>query len=85
MLNIGQIVIFSAAGLLLTSLPALATYCQPHKERVDKSLAENPPLSEAQLKEVKRLREAGEKSDKAGHQQDCIDALTDAEKILKLR
>jgi hypothetical protein len=61
---------------------ALAFHCPKDMKAIDDALAKKPPLSEAQMQEVKKYREEGEALHKAGKHQESIDTLAKAEKIL---
>ncbi|HEV8026670.1 MAG TPA: hypothetical protein VGP50_04535, partial [Stellaceae bacterium] len=74
----------AAVVLVALSAPAFANHCPKDMAAIDAALAKNPPLSEAQLTEVKKLRAEGEALHKAGKHQESVDALQKAEDILKI-
>lgn len=74
----------SAAVLVLLSAPAFANHCPKDMAAIDAALAKNPPLSPAQLTEVKQLRAQGEADHKAGKHKESIESLQKAEDILKI-
>lgn len=77
--------ILAAAALLVAlSAPAFANHCPKDMAAIDAALAKNPPLSQAQLTEVKQLRAEGETLHKAGKHQESIEKLQKAEDILKI-
>jgi hypothetical protein len=74
-------------ALLLSALagPAFAHSCPTHMKAIDEALAKNPPLSAAQMTEVKELRAQGEVLHKAGKHDESIMTLGKAEAILGLK
>ncbi len=58
--------IATAAVLVLLSAPAFAGHCPKDVKKIDAALAKNPALSGQQMTEVKKLRDAGANSHKAG-------------------
>jgi hypothetical protein len=74
----------AAAVLVALSAPAFANHCPKDMAAIDAALAKNPPLSEAQLVEVKKLRAEGEALHKAGKHQESVETLQKAEDILKI-
>ncbi|HXN15941.1 MAG TPA: hypothetical protein VN878_06165 [Usitatibacter sp.] len=74
-----------AVGTLLASGVALAFHCPQDMKAIDEALAKKPKLSEAQMKEVKKLRAEGEAQHKAGNHQEAIDSLAKAKKILDVK
>ena len=73
-----------AAALALLSAPAFASSCPRHMAAIDAALAKNPSLSASEKAEVTKLRADGEAFHKAGKHQESMDALSKAEKILKI-
>src|SRR5690349_21603597 len=76
--------ITAAAGFLVAT-PAVAFHCPQEMARIDKALASNPKLSEADRAKVKQLRAKGEQEHKDGDHQAALDTLAQAEKILGTR
>jgi hypothetical protein len=74
----------AAAMLVAMSAPAFANHCPKDMAAIDAALAKNPPLSAAQLTEVKKLRAEGEAQHKAGKHQEAVETLQKAEDILKI-
>ncbi|HET7363371.1 MAG TPA: hypothetical protein VFJ70_07355 [Burkholderiales bacterium] len=72
-------------ALALASGAALAFHCPADMKKIDQALAKNPPLSAAQLAEVKKYRADGEALHKAGKHQDSVDTLAKAMAILKIK
>ncbi len=72
------------AALLAASGSALAFHCPADMAKIDAALAKNPPLSQAQMDEVKKLRADGEALHKAGKHQESVDMLAKAMKILNI-
>jgi hypothetical protein len=54
-------------------------------KKIDEALAKNPPLSSAQLTEVKKYRADGEALHKAGKHQESVDTLAKAMTILNVK
>jgi hypothetical protein len=73
------------AALALASAAAFAFHCPADMKKIDEALAKNPPLSAAQLAEVKKYRADGEALHKAGKHQDSVDTLAKAMAILNIR
>lgn len=67
---------------LLFAGSAFAFHCPAEMKKIDDALAKNPPLTAAQLAEVKKDRADGEALHKAGKHQESLDTLAKAEKIL---
>jgi len=59
-----------------------AALCPLEMKKIDDALAKNPPLTAAQLADVKKYRAEGETLHKEGKHQESLDALAKAEKIL---
>jgi len=74
-----------AAALLFSAGTALAFHCPKDMKEIDDALAKHPKISEAQMKEVKKLRAEGEADHKAGKHQESVDKLAKAKKILGLK
>ena len=72
-------------ALALASTAALAFHCPADMKKIDEALAKNPPLSAAQLAEVKKYRADGEALHKAGKHQESVDTLARAMAILKIQ
>ena len=70
------------AAALLFAGSAFAFHCPQEMKKIDDALAKNPPLTAAQLDEVKKYRAEGEALHKAGKHQESLDTLAKAEKIL---
>jgi hypothetical protein len=54
-------------------------------KQIDDALAKKPKLTEAQMKEVTKLRADGEALHKAGKHQESVDTLAKAKGILGLK
>jgi len=63
------------AGLLFATGTALASHCPSDVKAIDDALAKKPKLSEAQMKDVKAQRDAGEAAHKAGKHKDAEESL----------
>lgn len=72
-------------ALALASTAALAFHCPADMKKIDEALAKNPPLSAAQLAEVKKYRADGEALHKAGKHQESVDTLAKAMAILNIK
>ena len=70
------------AAALLFAGSAFAFHCPMEMKKIDDALAKKPPLTAAQLDEVKKYRAEGEALHKAGKHQESLDTLAKAEKIL---
>lgn len=73
------------AALTLASAAAFAFHCPADMKKIDEALAKNPPLSAAQLGEVKKYRADGEALHKAGRHQESVDTLAKAMAILNIK
>jgi hypothetical protein len=73
-----------AAMFAFAASSAFAFHCPSDMKKIDEALAKNPKMSEADLKEVKKLRADGETLHKAGKHQESIDTLGKAMKMLKI-
>ncbi len=69
------------AGTLLT-VPAYAFHCPADMAKIDAALRAGTNLSAAQLEEVKRLREGGERLHKAGNHSESVKVLAKAMDML---
>ena len=74
-----------AAALLFASAGAFAFHCPKDMKEIDDALAKKPKLTEAQMKEVTKLRADGEAAHKAGKHQESVDMLAKAKGILGLK
>jgi hypothetical protein len=74
--------LFSA--LLLASATAFAFHCPKDMKAIDDAVAKKPQLSDAQMAEVTKYRQDGEKLHKEGKHQESVDTLAKAMKILKI-
>jgi len=72
-------------ALALASAAAFAFHCPADMRKIDEALAKNPPLSAAQLAEVKKYRADGEALHKAGKHQDSVDTLAKAMAMLNIK
>jgi hypothetical protein len=73
-----------ASMLAVVSTPVLARHCPQDMKKIDAALAANPKLSDADLKEVKRLRAEGEKLHNQGNHPQSEETLAKAMKLLKI-
>jgi hypothetical protein len=73
-----------AAVMLFASGAAFAFHCPADMKQIDEALAKKPKLTEAQMKEVTKLRADGEAAHKAGKHQEAVDSLAKAKKILAI-
>jgi len=74
-----------ATALLFAAGTAFAFHCPVDMKAIDAALAKKPKLSEAQMKEVTKLRADGEAFHKAGKHQEAVDSLGKAMKILDIK
>jgi hypothetical protein len=74
-----------AAAAFFTAGSALAFHCPADMAKIDAALAKNPPLTTAQLDEVKKQRAEGETLHKAGKHQESVDTLGKAMKTLNIQ
>ena len=72
------------AAMLMAAGTALAFHCPADMKKIDEALAKKPKLTEAEAKEVTKLRADGEALHKAGKHQESVDTLAKAMKILKI-
>lgn len=73
------------SSLLFVATSAFAFHCPMDMKKIDEALAKKPTLTEAQMKEVTKLRADGEALHKAGKHQDSVDTLAKAMKILNIK
>lgn len=73
------------SSLLFVATGAFAFHCPMDMKKIDEALAKKPTLTEAQMKEVTKLRADGEALHKAGKHQDSVDTLAKAMKILNIK
>ena len=73
------------SSLLFVATSAFAFHCPMDMKKIDEALAKKPTLTEAQMKEVTKLRADGEALHKAGKHQDSVDTLAKATKILNIK
>ena len=73
------------SSLLFVATSAFAFHCPMDMKKIDEALAKKPTLTEAQMKEVTKLRADGEALHKAGKHQDSLDTLAKAMKILNIK
>ena len=74
--------ILTTAGLVaMLALPAYAGQCPADMAAVDAAL-QTATLSEADMAQVKELRELGETEHKAGNHQASVEALAKAKEML---
>ena len=62
-------------GLFFAAGTALASHCPSDVKAIDDALAKKPKLTEAQMKDVKAQRDAGEAAHKAGKHKEAEDSL----------
>ena len=74
-----------AVAMIFASGTAFAMHCPKDMKEIDDELAKKPKLSEAQMKEVTKLRADGEAMHKAGKHQESVDTLAKAKTILGLK
>ena len=72
------------AAMLMAAGTALAFHCPADMKKIDEALAKKPKLTEAEAKEVTKLRADGEAFHKAGKHQESVDTLAKAMRILKI-
>ncbi len=75
-------ILAAAAVFSLLAGPAVAGGCPADMKAVDAALANNPKLSEADMKMVKDQRMLGEKLHAEGKHKESMDALAKAKKPL---
>lgn len=72
-------------ALLFAAGSAMAFHCPQDMKKIDEALAKKPKLSEAQMKDVQKLRADGEAAHKAGKHQEAVDSLAKAMKVLEVK
>jgi len=72
-------------ALLFAAGSAMAFHCPQDMKKIDEALAKKPKLTEAQMKDVQKMRADGEAAHKAGKHQDAVDSLAKAMKILEVK
>lgn len=80
--------LLAAAAVALglgVAMPAQAAQCPADMAKIDAALAQDHQLSDAQLAEVERLREEGERLHDAGQHQESVEALAQAMAILDIQ
>ena len=75
----------TAVVLAFVSGPALAAHCPKDVKRIDATLRMQPPLSSAQVSEVMKLREEGNRLHKSGKHKASLEALHKAMGILGIK
>ena len=75
----------TAAALLFASGSAFAFHCPADMKAIDAALAKKPKLSEAQMKEVTKLRADGEAAHKGGDHKKAVEDLGKAMKMLDIK
>ena len=75
-------ILLAAAVLVAMTSPAFAKHCPKDVKIIDQSLSEATGLSQAQMTEVKALRDKGAAFHKSGNHAEAIKALHEAVKIL---
>lgn len=74
-----------AVALIFASGTAMAFHCPKDMKEIDDAMAKKPKLTEAQMKDVTKLRADGEAHHKAGKHQEAVDALAKAKGILGMK
>jgi len=74
-----------AAALMFASATAFAMHCPKDMKEIDDALAKKPKLTEAQAKDVAKLRADGEAQHKAGKHAESVESLGKAKAILGLK
>jgi hypothetical protein len=74
-----------AVAMIFASGAALAMHCPKDMKEIDAALAKHPKLSDAQMKEVTKLRADGEADHKAGKHAESVEKLGKAKAILGLK
>lgn len=72
----------AVAGAFLFAAPALAGHCPKDVAKIDEALSGNHGLGEAQLTQVKALRDQGQQLHQAGQHGESLEALHQALEIL---
>jgi len=71
-----------AVAMIFASGTAFAMHCPKDMKEIDDALAKKPKLTEAQMKEVTKLRADGEADHKAGKHTESVEKLGKAKTIL---
>ena len=74
-----------AVALILASGTAMARHCPKDMKEIDDALAKKPKLTEAQMKDVTKLRADGEAQHKAGKHPEAEASLAKAKGILGIK
>lgn len=74
-----------AVAMIFASGTALAFHCPKDMKEIDDALAKKPKLTEAQMKDVTKMRADGEAHHKAGKHQEAVDSLAKAKGILGMK
>ena len=74
-----------AVAMVFASGTAFGLHCPKDMKDIDDALAKKPKLSEAQMKEVTKLRADGEAQHKAGKHGESVATLAKAKGILGLK
>ena len=74
-----------AEAMIFASGTAMAFHCPKDMKEIDDAMAKKPKLTEAQMKDVTKLRADGEAHHKAGKHQEAVDALAKAKGILGMK
>lgn len=74
-----------AVATMFVSGVAVAAHCPSHVKAIDEALAKKPKMSEAEMKEVKKLRDDGDAQHKAGKHKESMDSLHKAMDMLKIK
>ena len=82
-MNVKPLLLMGALSLF--ALPAFAFHCPMDMKKIDAALAANPPLNQAQLAEVQKLRADGEAYHRAGDHAHSVEALGQAMQILRIQ
>lgn len=72
-------------AVLLTATPVLASQCPADMAQIDAALAAGTSLSEADLAQVKALRDEGESLHASGDHAASVDTLAKAKEMLGLQ
>lgn len=74
-----------AVATMFASGMTFAAHCPSHVKAIDDALAKNPKMSEADMKQVKKLRDEGDSMHKAGKHKESMESLHKAMDMLKLK
>ncbi len=75
-------VVLATAALALQATVAVAGQCPLDMKKIDAALAAGPQLSEAQMAEVKALRQQGQEQHESGQHRQSVETLKKAKDIL---